>query len=102
MARLVGVDKRSDGTLTLRPAGELDLVTVPALNDALRAALAEKPDRIVIDLADVSFADVTGLRPVLSAQRTMARRGGRLEIRHASPQVSRVIHLCESLPGTLA
>jgi anti-sigma B factor antagonist len=58
------------------PVGNLDLATSPALEGALRKAAAA-PDmrRVVVDLGEVTFFDVSALR-VLSEAAEAARRGG--------------------------
>lgn len=47
------------------PVGELDLATVPIVDDALRAAYAEDHHGIALDLREVIFMDSTGLRLIL-------------------------------------
>jgi anti-anti-sigma factor len=59
----VVADETEDG-LNLRLSGEFDLAGVGAVERALdRAASA----RVVIDLSDLTFIDVAGLRTVLRA-----------------------------------
>jgi len=52
---------RQDGAAHLVPAGELDMASVPDLEDRLRAALEEGARRLVIDLRELEFMDSTGL-----------------------------------------
>ena len=56
--------------------GELDMETGPRLREELRAAEAEAPATLVLDLRDVSFFDSTGLELLLDAE-VRAREAGR-------------------------
>lgn len=57
-------------------AGEVDLGTVPSLQDALRRALAHHPNRrLIIDLDGVTVLDDVGLGVLLGAAGS-ARRSG--------------------------
>jgi anti-anti-sigma factor len=49
---------------TVRPCGELDLATVTAVRDALRAQVAAH-DHVTLDLGGLRFLDTSGLRLVL-------------------------------------
>ncbi len=53
-----------DGLTLLALAGELDLLTSPALADALEA-LASGDRRVVLDLRGLEFMDSTGLAVIL-------------------------------------
>ncbi|MER6434686.1 STAS domain-containing protein [Streptomyces sp900105245] len=51
-----------EGTVLLHLAGELDLATAPLVENAVAACLAGRPRHILLDLADLTFCDGTGLR----------------------------------------
>jgi anti-anti-sigma factor len=53
-----------DGVVRLRLFGELDLATVPLLESELAKATHEA---IVLDLGELTFIDIAGLRAVLDA-----------------------------------
>lgn len=55
---------RRRGSAALRLAGELDYATMGELADALAQVLASKPARVVLEVEDLEFADVAGLRPI--------------------------------------
>jgi anti-anti-sigma factor len=67
-----------DGIAILRPAGNLDSTTAPALQSAVSAVVAEK--WLAIDFAGVGFAASAGLRVVLSVAKQARARGGALAI----------------------
>ncbi|MEV6733747.1 MULTISPECIES: STAS domain-containing protein [unclassified Streptomyces] len=56
-------------------AGELDLETVPAVRDAVRRCLDNRPARLRIDISGVSFCDCSGLGALLWAKAEAARAG---------------------------
>lgn len=72
---VTGVTRR-DGAIVVALAGELDLYNAPVVREALAAALASSPDRLVIDLSDVAFVDSTALGVMLEARAKLVRRDG--------------------------
>jgi anti-anti-sigma factor len=75
--------------------GELDVQTGPRLAEELRAAEAEAPATLVLDLREVSFFDSTGLQIVLDAE-VRAREGSRAFIVLAGEgEPRRVLELAE-------
>jgi anti-sigma B factor antagonist len=71
------------GGLRLRVAGEVDLAAGAALREAVDAALDERPDRLCLDLAGVTFLDSSGLSGLIGAARRAQERGAELAV--ASP-----------------
>jgi anti-sigma B factor antagonist len=64
------------GNVVVALAGDVDLSTIPMLQDALRKALAFHPDhRLVIDLDGVVVLDDVGLGVLLGVAGSV-RRGG--------------------------
>jgi anti-sigma B factor antagonist len=64
---VTGVERR-DRAVVLRLAGELDLHNADAVRAALADAIADAPERIVIDLAEVDFVDSTALGVLIEAR----------------------------------
>jgi anti-sigma B factor antagonist len=62
----VDVEHRGDGVV-LHASGELDLLTTPALTDAITTALRDQPAVLVINLADVGFIASRGLEALVLA-----------------------------------
>lgn len=71
--------------------GELDLATVGSLETSLAAAYATGPDRIVLDLTELEFADSTGLKVIIQAHQ---RIGDRLVFVRGPRQIDRLFELC--------
>jgi anti-anti-sigma factor len=79
--------------------GELDIATVPLLEEAFEAAIAaDDGARILVDLAGLTFIDSTGLRLLVRMDETSGK--GRLAIR-STPIVDRLLQvtgLLDQLP----
>jgi anti-anti-sigma factor len=84
----------------LRVTGELDLLTVPQLRDAL-AAVAGLGREVVLDFSGVSFIDSSGLGLLLSAAQTTQAQGGSLVVRAPSAAVRRLLGIAipDGMPG---
>jgi anti-sigma B factor antagonist len=77
--------------VTVRPTGELDLATAPALRAALEEVATLAVERIVVTLVDVSFVDSTGLGALVHGWRVASDKGLVLSLRDPSPSVRRVL-----------
>ena len=67
--------ERQEGATIIRLAGELDLYNAPDVRTALLELCAEQPDRLVVDLAEVSFVDSTALGVLIEARAKLENRG---------------------------
>lgn len=77
--------------------GELDIAAAPELMAVLeRAVSAVGPTELVVDLAEVTFCDVAGLRPLLAHER------GALELRAPSPPLRRLLSLVRLVCPTVS
>lgn len=83
-------------------AGELDLVTFDRLRDALLELLDRQAvPRLVLDLADVTFADARGLSPLVRASCIATTRGGWVRLVRVSDRLQRILdaaRLTQTLP----
>ena len=70
---VAGVE-RDNGTSVVRLAGELDLYNAEVVREALFAAAAEEPERLVVDLSEVQFVDSTALGVLIEARSKLANR----------------------------
>jgi anti-sigma B factor antagonist len=57
--------------------GEIDLHVSPVLTASLNAMIDKKPDRLVIDLSDVSYIDSAGLAALIQAMQKVEGYGGK-------------------------
>jgi anti-sigma B factor antagonist len=63
-----------DGAVVVRLAGELDLYNAEVVRDALTEAAEREPERVVVDLGEVSFLDSTALGVLIEARGKLANR----------------------------
>ena len=83
MSLTVRTEQRGD-VVVVSVAGELDLATAPELQDQITDLLDRGHNRLVFDLADVSFCDSTGLSVFVRARNSCDKTGG--VVRLAAPQ----------------
>lgn len=67
--------------------GQLDLASIAEVHACIEEVLAHRPQRIVIDLSELSFMDSTGIELLLSA----AQHVESVELRHPSDIIRSVI-----------
>ena len=89
-------------TVVVALSGELDLATAPQLRACLAPLVtgATAPDELVLDLSELTFLDASGISALLTVQRALAGRGGRLALRSPSRLVRRVVRVLD-LDGLL-
>ncbi len=81
--------------VVLRVAGEIDMLTLPVLKDALGAAMARRPADLVVDLAGVGFCCVRGFALLAAAARNAQTCGTAYALSGLSPRLNRVATLHE-------
>jgi anti-anti-sigma factor len=85
----------SGDTATLQLSGELDVTTSPLLQAVLDQLLAAKRrpviNHLIVEMADVRFADAAGLSPVLHARAVLQKRDGCVLVRRPARAVRRVL-----------
>ena len=89
-----------DGVHLIRLRGELDLAGSRVFEPVLMRS-AEQDAAVVLDCAELTFIDSTGMGVILGALRVLARHGGHLAIACRNPTVLRlfaVTHMDETIP----
>jgi anti-sigma B factor antagonist len=76
----VTVRQPEQAVLVIHIAGELDMLTGPRLEEHLCGLLDTRPERLIIDLSQVSFLGSNGLSVLIGAQHTAARQGTTLQL----------------------
>jgi anti-sigma B factor antagonist len=66
--------ERGEGSVVVALTGELDLYNAHVVRDALLACCDEEPERLVVDLAEVTFMDSTALGVLVEARSRMPNR----------------------------
>ncbi len=82
-------------SLTVRPVGELDIASAPALEDSLLHVLNSGASSIALDLTRVTFIDSAGVRVLLWAAAHSRDEGDRLRIDSGSVTVHRLLELTD-------
>jgi anti-anti-sigma factor len=87
----IRVHGSNDGAVRIEVEGELDMATAPELEDMLRRQIGAG-NRVVLDLAAVTFIDSTGLHTIVSALNGSGEDG--LSVSPTLPhQVQRVLEI---------
>lgn len=96
------VERRDQGTTrTIAPRGELDLASAPQARAAVHDALEGPVETLVVDLANVTFLDSTGIHLLLAAETDARARGVRFALLPGPPAVQRILAMVgvETAPG---
>lgn len=86
-------EAESDGLARLALRGELDLSTVPKVEEALKRVEESRPPVIVLDLGGLTFLDSTGLRMVVTADQRAKAEDRRLAVVRGPESVQRVFSI---------
>ncbi len=73
--------------------GQVDMHTSPELRGSLRKALEGRATPLVVDLAQVSFIDSSGLATLIEALQAVGRYGGKLRLCGLAPDVRKLFDL---------
>ena len=80
-------------TVTVSLHGEVDVLTVDQVRVALTDALAASPHDIVVDLAELTFIDSTGLGALIFGFQRARDAGVRFRLAHPSRSVRQILVL---------
>lgn len=82
-----------DGEVRLAVAGELDIASAPDLRGRIEQFELSHPHTLALDLADVTFMDVSGMRVLLEVAQRAKSRKTRFVIHNPRRCASRVFGL---------
>ncbi len=86
------------GVVRITVAGEIDMATVDQLSREMRNAfLYDDTTEVVLDFADVTFCDSSGLATLDWAYAEGARRGTAFRLINVQPQVRRLLEILDML-----
>jgi anti-anti-sigma factor len=88
----IAVVSGADGR-RLRVRGELDMATAPRLRLAIASEEERRPESLQLDLRELDFMDVSGMRVLLDAARRAQREGRQLVVRNPQPSIRRLFAL---------
>ena len=89
---MTSLDRDAD-TATVALRGEVDVLTVDQVRVALTDAIADRPRAIVVDLADLTFIDSTGLGALVFGFQRARDAGIAFRLARASRGVRQVLVL---------
>ncbi|MEU0859446.1 STAS domain-containing protein [Streptomyces griseofuscus] len=92
VGQLTVVHTLTDGIRVVSLAGEIDHHTGDTLRSALDASGGPEP-RIIVDLAQVTFMDSSGINIFITAHRTLGEAGGWLRLAAVGDAVMRTLHI---------
>jgi anti-anti-sigma factor len=79
--------------ITLALAGELELATAPHVGQAVVETLRSRPPELVLDLSELGFMDLSGLRAVLLAQSLCETSRCEFYVVPGTPQVQKLFDI---------
>lgn len=88
----LSTSRHGDMTIVNMTAGRIDAAGAIAFKDAMRTAVAEATDHVVLDLGQVTFVDSSGLGAIVAAMKHMGD-GRRLDLAGLTPDVAKVFRL---------
>jgi anti-anti-sigma factor len=81
------------GWARLRFKGDLDVAAAERYRQAVAVVVADCPRTLIVDFANVDFADSTALGLLAACMRSSREIGGRVFVEHANEMVQRVIKI---------
>lgn len=91
-------DEKLGDVWVIAPAGRIDSVTSPSLDEAMSGAISAGERRIVVDFGGVEYISSAGLRVLLVAARRLRDPAGRLVLCRLNDPVRQVFDLAGFLP----
>ena len=89
---VTSLDRDAD-TVTVALHGEVDVATVDQVRVALADAIAARPRSVVVDMADLSFIDSTGLGALIFGFQRCRDEGIAFRLAHPSRGVRQILML---------
>ena len=91
----MNIDKQdaAEGVAVLKLDGRLNMVAAPRLKEAVDQVVEGGRSHVVVDMADVTFMDSSGLGALLAGLKKARQRTGDLRISGFNDQVATVLRL---------
>ena len=87
------VRTREDGVGVVTPQGRLNMVSARRLKEVLADLVGSGTTRIVVDMAQTTFLDSSGLGALIGGLKSARQGGGDLRIARPTPAVQAVFEL---------
>jgi anti-anti-sigma factor len=85
--------ERRGATVIVAFDGELDMAVADAVTQALSQALSDQATTVVVDLQDLQFMDLTGVRCLMKAKRQADEASRRFAVLNGSQPAHRLLTL---------
>lgn len=82
-----------DGTALVTTVGEIDAATADTVAEAVSKALADGYKRVIVDFAQVTFIDSTGLGVLVKSHRAAEAADAVFGVVHPTPQTRKLIRV---------
>lgn len=89
----IEVSTDPNGIGVVVPRGRLNMVSAGRLRDALGELASSGTHRIVVDLAETTFLDSSGLGALIAGLKSARQAGGDLRVARPTPEVLSVFEL---------
>ncbi|WP_435741367.1 STAS domain-containing protein [Nocardioides sp. SYSU DS0663] len=89
----IDVRTRPDGVGVVVPRGRLNMVSARQLKELLSDLVGQGTTRIVVDMAETTFLDSSGLGALIGGLKSARQAGGDLRIARPTPAVQTVFEL---------
>jgi anti-sigma B factor antagonist len=89
----LAVEEVNTDRAVVRCTGRLNMVSAPALREAVTGVVSAGRARVAVDLSGVEFMDSSGLGALVGCLKSARQAGGDLRIAAPSPQVLMVLKL---------
>ena len=87
-----------DTLISLAISGEIDIHTVPKLNESLESAISSNPKGIIADLQKVTYIDSTGLGSFARSSEKLAQQDGKFYITSVPNQILKLFQMSGLTP----
>jgi anti-sigma B factor antagonist len=88
-----GVETNPEGIGIVTPKGRLNMVSARRLKEILSGLVDKGTIRIVVDMAETTFLDSSGLGALIAGLKSARQAGGDLRIARPTPSVTNVFAL---------
>ena len=86
-------EDQQDNILIFRLSGRLDAMTAPVVEEHLKKAIEDKPEKLAFDFEKVEYLSSAGLRVLLSASKKMSALGGKFIAFSLAPSVKHIVQM---------
>ncbi len=93
------IEEKQETTLTIRPEGQMNLTTSPAVSEKVTPEHLAGITKLVFDLEKLEYLSSAGLRVFLAAAKAMGEQG-EIVIVNAGPEIMDILELA-GLPNIM-